>query len=60
MAENDQREASERRSDEGRKSGPRRTATQARQGEIILGRRGRIVWIVAFAVLILGVVIFGW
>lgn len=34
-----------------------RTATEARQGEIILGRRGRIIWIGSFgliAVLILG------
>lgn len=30
-----------------------RTATEARQGEIILGRRGRWIWIGAFAVLIL-------
>jgi hypothetical protein len=29
-----------------------RTATQARQGEIILGPRARWVWIIAFALLI--------
>ncbi len=30
-----------------------RTATEARQGEIILGRRGRWVWIVCFALIVL-------
>ena len=29
-----------------------RTATEARQGEIILGRRGRWVWIAAFALML--------
>ena len=29
-----------------------RTATEARQGEIVLGRRGRWVWIAAFVSLL--------
>jgi hypothetical protein len=33
-----------------------RTATQARQGEIILGPRARWVWIIAFAVLIVAAI----
>ena len=30
-----------------------RTATEARQGEIILGRRGRWIWIGSFALLVI-------
>jgi hypothetical protein len=36
-----------------------RTATEARQGEIILGKWGRWIWIAAFAVMIL-FLIFAW
>ena len=36
-----------------------RTATEARQGEIILGRYGRWIWIGAFAVLLLLILVFG-
>ena len=36
-----------------------RTATEARQGEIILGRYGRWIWIGAFAALLLLLLIFG-
>ena len=36
-----------------------RTATEARQGEIILGRYGRWVWIGAFAALLILLLIFG-
>lgn len=36
-----------------------RTAEEARQGEIILGRRGRWIWIGSFALLALLVVILG-
>jgi len=43
----------QRRTPPGRAPRPiTRTATQARQGEIILGPRGRWLWIGAFAVLI--------
>jgi hypothetical protein len=35
-----------------------RTATEARQGEIILGRYGRWIWIGAFAALLLLLLIF--
>lgn len=34
-----------------------RTATEARQGEIILGKRGRWIWIGAFAVIALLILI---
>jgi hypothetical protein len=37
-----------------------RTATEARQGEIILGRYGRWVGIGAFAAILILVLIFGW
>ena len=36
-----------------------RTATEARQGEIILGKWGRWIWIADFAVIIL-FLIFAW
>ena len=36
-----------------------RSATEARQGEIILGRYGRWVWIGTFVVLVLLVLLFG-
>jgi hypothetical protein len=36
-----------------------RTATEARQGEIILGRYGRWIWIGAFVALLLLVLLFG-
>ena len=36
-----------------------RTATEARQGEIILGRYGRWVWIGAFAAIVILILIFG-
>jgi len=35
-----------------------RTATEARQGEIILGRRGRWVWIAAFLIMLVIIVAF--
>ena len=36
-----------------------RTATEARQGEIVLGRYGRWVWIGAFVALLILLLIFG-
>ena len=36
-----------------------RTATEARQGEIILGKWGRLIWIGAFALIVL-IAIFAW
>jgi hypothetical protein len=36
-----------------------RTATEARQGEIILGRYGRWIWIGAFAALLILLLVFG-
>jgi hypothetical protein len=36
-----------------------RTATEARQGEIILGRYGRWVWIGSFAALLILLLVFG-
>jgi uncharacterized membrane protein len=35
----------------------RRTATEARQGEIILGRYGRYIWIGSFVILLLMMII---
>lgn len=61
MAETRTSERSEDHGDEPRRPerGERLTATEARQGEVVLGRFGRVLWIVVFAVLILGVAIFG-
>jgi hypothetical protein len=36
-----------------------RTATEARQGEIILGRYGRWIWIGSFAALLILLLLFG-
>ncbi|HSC26593.1 MAG TPA: hypothetical protein VLD67_04925 [Vicinamibacterales bacterium] len=47
----DDREAT--RSDGHRPERIVRTATEARQGEIILGRRGRWIWIGSFALLVI-------
>lgn len=38
---------------EGRRSRIVRTATEARQGEIVLGRRSRWIWIGSFALLLI-------
>jgi hypothetical protein len=36
-----------------------RTATEARQGEIILGKWGRAIWIGSFALLALSILVLG-
>jgi hypothetical protein len=36
-----------------------RTATEARQGEIILGRWGRIIWIGSFALMAVLILVLG-
>jgi hypothetical protein len=36
-----------------------RTATEARQGEIILGKRGRWIWLGAFALLAILLLVLG-
>jgi hypothetical protein len=36
-----------------------RTATEARQGEIVLGRYGRWIWIGSFAALLILLLLFG-
>ena len=57
-------EMAEQRHPDGNPPGPReprpvsRSANQARQGEIILGPRGRWIWIGAF-VLVLALLLFG-
>lgn len=54
-------ETSEDNADERRrpKRGAELTSTEARQGEIVLGRFGRVLWIAVFVVLIVVVAIFG-
>lgn len=36
-----------------------RSATEARQGEIILGKRGRIIWIGSFVLMALLILVLG-
>ena len=38
----------------------RRTATEARQGEIILGKRGLWIWLAAFAAIVLLALLAWW
>jgi len=59
MAESDVRH--DARTEQSRRSndGEELTPTEARQGEIVVGRRGQILWIVFFTAVIIALLLFG-